>query len=258
MIRNIAILSMVMICLSGCDFYGKELPSATDIFYQAGSAYQSGDYDKAISLYENLLSGKIEGGDVYYNLGNAYLKKSEVGKAILNYTRAGQYIPRDSDLTANDRYAHTLMKQSDAKACLSPFVQEVLRLFGAISLKEAIGIFFILYYLLVALIIYVAIKRRGRILTIVIAIIVAASLVIAAIPVIDKAYFTERGAITVSSVIDVKKEPYDEAAVAFPIYAGMKVYVLKEGLGWLKVQRPDGRTGWVPVKGIENLSKNPV
>lgn len=253
MMRNIAVLFMAMICLSGCAFYGTESPSVTEIFYRAGSAYQSGDYDKAISLYEKLRSQEVGGGAFYYNLGNAYLKKGEAGKAIVNYTRAGQYIPRDSDLLANDKYAHTLMKQPDAPARLSPLVRETLRLYGALSLGETIDIFLIIYYLLTAIIIYAVFKRRGIILITVTALIVMAALAIAAIPVIDKINFAQRGAVTVGSVIDVKKEPYDEAAVAFPIYAGMKVYVLKEGQRWLKIQRPDGRTGWVPAKGVENI-----
>ncbi|MCX5680557.1 MAG: hypothetical protein NTZ95_07975 [Candidatus Omnitrophica bacterium] len=253
MIRKLAILFVIMICVSGCASEGKDRPSATDIFYRAAGAYQSGDYDKAIELYEKLRSSGIESGVVYYNLGNAYLKTNEIGKAILSYTRSRGYLPRDSDLIANDRYAHTLMKQPDAKTRSSPLVQEVLRLFGIISLKESIGIFLVIYYLLAALIIYAAVRRRGLILIIVLALIVTASLIIAAIPVIDKIYSAERGAIIVSSVVDVKKEPYDEAPTGFPIYAGMKVYVIKEGLGWFKIQRPDGRIGWVPAKSIENI-----
>ena len=253
MVKTIAVIFMTIICISGCSFDEKEKPSVTDMFYKAGSAYESGEYDKAIALYEKLRSGGIESGAVYYNLGNACLKNNQVGKAILNYTRAGRYIPRDSDLIANDRYAHTLMKQPDAKARLSQLSGETLRLFSIVNLKEAIGLFFIIYYLLTALIVCAVVTRRGRILIIAISLIVMAVLAITVIPVIDKIYFNERGAIAVDPIIDVKKEPYDEAPTGFPIYGGMKIYVLKEGLGWFKIERPDGRIGWVPSKGVEKI-----
>lgn len=246
-------MCLILICISGCAFYPGERPSTADIFERAGSYYQSGDYGKAIELYEKLRAGGVYNGVVYYNLGNSYLKKSDIGRAILNYVRAGEYIPRDSDLIANYRHSRTLMKQAEAKRRISQVEQEILRLFNDISLREAAVIYFMAYYLLGGCIVCIAVMRKWRILMVVPIIIVAASLVIAAIPLIDKVYTAEAGAIAVAGVTDAKKEPYDEAATSFPIYAGMKVYILKEGTDWFKVRRPDGRIGWVSRKAVERI-----
>ena len=51
---------------------------------QADSAYIEKEYAQACEIYESLLQ-KGESGEIYYNLGNAYFKQNQLGRAILNY-----------------------------------------------------------------------------------------------------------------------------------------------------------------------------
>ena len=67
---------------------------------EADSAYINKEYAKAIEIYESMLQ-QGESGEVYYNLGNAYFKQDELGKAILNYERALLLQPGNSDINAN-------------------------------------------------------------------------------------------------------------------------------------------------------------
>src|SRR4029077_19623718 len=46
-----------------------------------------------------------ESGPVYFNLGNAYFRAGNPGRAILNYERARRLMPRDPDLHANLGFA---------------------------------------------------------------------------------------------------------------------------------------------------------
>jgi len=71
------------------------------IFYKANAFYEDGKYDDAIKVYSGLIDQGLESGNLYYNMGNSYFKKGELGKAILNYERAKKLIPGDSDLKAN-------------------------------------------------------------------------------------------------------------------------------------------------------------
>ena len=48
--------------------------------------------------------GNVRNGKLYYNLGNAYARADEIGKAILNYKRAELYIPQDINLKNNLSY----------------------------------------------------------------------------------------------------------------------------------------------------------
>ncbi|HUI25620.1 MAG TPA: BatD family protein, partial [Candidatus Kryptonia bacterium] len=87
--------------------------SPNTVFFHANALYGEEHYAEAAAEYEKILAGGRESSSVYFNLGNAYFKAGDVGRAILNYERARRLIPRDPDLHANLDYARSLSDQSD-------------------------------------------------------------------------------------------------------------------------------------------------
>ncbi len=65
------------------------------------SAKSADDYRESANVLESMLADGFQSGAVYYNLGNAYYRAGEFGRAILNYRKAKPYRPRDSYLAAN-------------------------------------------------------------------------------------------------------------------------------------------------------------
>ncbi len=63
------------------------------------------DYHESAGVLESLLVDGFRNGAVYYNLGNAYFRAGEFGRAIAAYRKAKPYRPRDSYLEANLRQA---------------------------------------------------------------------------------------------------------------------------------------------------------
>jgi tetratricopeptide (TPR) repeat protein len=59
------------------------------------------DYRESAKVLESILADGFRSGVVYYNLGNAYYRAGEYGRAILNYRKAKPYRPRDPYLSAN-------------------------------------------------------------------------------------------------------------------------------------------------------------
>lgn len=59
------------------------------------------DYRESAHVLESILEDGYRNGAVYYNLGNAYFRAGEYGRAILNYRKAKPYRPRDPYLIAN-------------------------------------------------------------------------------------------------------------------------------------------------------------
>lgn len=71
------------------------------LFSTANAAYKQADYKKAISTYLELVSSGKVSAELYYNLGNAYLKDEQVGSAILYYERALRLNPSDGNIQKN-------------------------------------------------------------------------------------------------------------------------------------------------------------
>lgn len=69
------------------------------------AAKSQADYREAASLLESLLADGYRNAAVYYNLGNAYFRAGEYGRAIAAYRQAKSYRPRDPYLDANLRQA---------------------------------------------------------------------------------------------------------------------------------------------------------
>ncbi len=63
-------------------------------------------YAKAALRWERLIrEGRTHNGGLYYNLGNAYFRVNDLGRAILAYRRAERYLPLDVNLRQNLEYA---------------------------------------------------------------------------------------------------------------------------------------------------------
>lgn len=74
---------------------------ATQQMQEAIGAYRNEEYDRAIALYEGILSTGQHSAALYYNLGNAWYKSGVPGKAILNYERALLLDPSDRQAREN-------------------------------------------------------------------------------------------------------------------------------------------------------------
>lgn len=71
---------------------------ALELFDTAKSA---ADYRESANVLESIVADGYRNGAVFYNLGNAYFRAGEYGRAILNYRKAKSYRPRDPYLKAN-------------------------------------------------------------------------------------------------------------------------------------------------------------
>jgi tetratricopeptide (TPR) repeat protein len=77
--------------------------------FEIGNAlYQKGNYEGAITAYENVLQTKKQSAELYFNLGNCYYKLNKVAPAIYNYEKALVLNPGDTEIQNNLRFAHKM------------------------------------------------------------------------------------------------------------------------------------------------------
>lgn len=71
---------------------------------KADSAYMEGDYSKAIEIYNEVASSEGISAPLLFNLGNAYMKSDDYGRAMLAYLRAKRLDPSNKQITGNLNY----------------------------------------------------------------------------------------------------------------------------------------------------------
>src|SRR5881296_3235909 len=77
------------------------LAQADAEFAKANQEFAQGHFKEAISGYEALIRSGQWSANVFYDLGNAYFRTGDFGRAILNYERALALEPHHPEATAN-------------------------------------------------------------------------------------------------------------------------------------------------------------
>lgn len=79
---------------------------------RADSAYNAGDFEKAVTLYKAALADGHAESSLYFNLGNAAYEAGDYGTAVVSYERARRLDPTNSRIKENLRFVNT--KVTDA------------------------------------------------------------------------------------------------------------------------------------------------
>ena len=254
---SVLLILLWVIIFTPCSFaaQGAGGNAQESFFYQGNIAYQEGKYDLAIKSYELLASAGWEGGNLYYNLGNSYFKKGELGKAILNYVRAKQFIPEDSDLKSNYAYALSILNLGP-QSTGNNVQQAVDRLFAGITLNRLTILLSAIYILLiisfVLLLLFSGLRRffRPFIFMFLVLFILAASALD------SKIIYFFKGAVVISKEAEVKFEPLPSATTYFKLSEGNKVEVIEKTKNWYKIKRFDGKFGWVNKEAVSLIVRN--
>jgi len=244
------ICNLVLFTNAGCAQQGKAGDPAY-IFYKGNALYEEGKYDKAIHEFTTLLDRGLESGNLYYNMGNSYFKKGELGKAILNYERAKRLIPRDSDLKSNYKFA-TSRIQYDI-SLKSSWVKRVINIFNFLSLNEITFFLSSAFVLAILFLILRLFIRRFRKYTLAVTSCLTIVIMLLSIPLVERIMLLDTQAVVISENPEVRFEPLEDATTHFILYEGMKIITLQTNKEWTKIRRDDGKVGWVKGGEIEKI-----
>lgn len=223
------------------------------VFYTASEKYSKGDFAAAIADYEKILSSGYESGNIYYNLGNAYFRSGDLGKAILNYERAKRLLPRDMDVNANYRFASSKVNQPAGEKTGFWEWRPLRRYYTNFSVKGLIWISSSLYVFLLAAILLAFYRHEISRKLWITASVLFVCLILNLFVVWHVARNQRTEAIVMVPNADAHYGPSDSATVFFKLYEGTKVNILKEKDGWSRVRRLDGRNGWVHGDTLERI-----
>jgi len=211
-------------------------------FEQANKLYEQGKYRDAAAGYEALLEQKIESSTIYFNLGNAWYKAGQNGRAIAAYLRAERLTPRDPSIRFNLGFVRN--KVSETQVSPGTFLQRGLRRFTvnewSIAATSALWFWFLL---LAAREIRPrwAMMLRGYIIMAAAATVVLGAATGAAL--YDRSVV--RPGVVITPEVTVHYGPLDESRAFYTLRDGAEVRVLEEQNSWVKIEDANARQGWV-------------
>ncbi|HEX2464748.1 MAG TPA: tetratricopeptide repeat protein [Thermoanaerobaculia bacterium] len=216
---------------------------------RANDAYAASDFPTAIAGYRALLDSGHDHPLVHYDLGNAYLRQGELGRAIASYRRAAAGAPRDQDVSANLAYARKSARDAVTPPEPPMVWRTVFAWHYALSRSELWTAIVVLNTLLWALL-ALRLWRRSEALTwaaVVIAVLLAAGVTSLAF---HELYAT-RVAVVLPREIDARAANQADSVVRFKLHAGSEVLVRGESGGWLRIVLPSGEQGWIEAEQAE-------
>jgi len=227
--------------------------SPNTIFFRANTLYTEEHYADAAAQYEQLLAAGLESGNLYFNLGNAYFKAGDVGRAMLNYERARRLMPGDPDLLANLAYARSL---ADVSEDVPVWTRLLFPLAGRFStdglLLAASGLYVLLMMLLITARLLPTAARGARGAAVATAVTLALVLTSCAyrLATIDLPTYA---VVVAREDATVRFEPSTGGTAHFQAKPGSVLRLVAERGGWRQVRRADGRRGWIERDAVATL-----
>lgn len=217
------------------------------LFFRANNSYKEERYDAAIEDYEQLISSGLRSANTFYNLGNAYLRMGNRGKAILSYERAFRMRPRDADIRSNLSFARTLVEGSAGQYRRQWYQRVFLFLCGFLSVDEMTSLVSCLYFATAALfVLSILLKAQRK------PFLYSAAVLLALLAIVLPSFISsirefefQKKVVIMAKEIGVRFEPNDDATVHFELYEGAVIQITRTQEGWQQVRRHDGKMGWM-------------
>jgi tetratricopeptide (TPR) repeat protein len=137
----------------------QENPTAKE---QGDKAYAESRFADAVSIYETVLAEQGPSQALYYNLGNAYYRTNQPGKAILNYERALRIDANDEDTKANLEFVQSTVVDTIPQDDVPFFRQRSNALFGIFSKDTWRVIAVVSFFTMLAMLFLYLFKRNAR------------------------------------------------------------------------------------------------
>lgn len=237
-----------------CLFFFSEKSFGNDLLQKAETAYDAKKYKEAIANYEQLINDGFKSYQLYFNLGNAFYRNNELGKAIYYYELARKAEPNDEDVKINLGIASAkTIDKIDAKenffisavktSLLSSFSTKAWAWFSILSLVIACALFFVFVNSSRLLV-----KRVSFLLAAVLTItfVITYSLGYSAL----KSKSENKFAIILSKEVRVMNEPTPTAGNKFSLHEGTKVRVIENNGDWVLIKLDNGNEGWLKTADV--------
>jgi tetratricopeptide (TPR) repeat protein len=227
-------------------------------FRRGHDAYFHGRYAEAIDAYEHVAAFGVVSEDLFYNLGNAYLKAGQVGPAIYNYERALELDPSFDDAQFNLKVAHDLArKKGEDKLVGAESTPMWIRAVQPFTVGSLSWLFLSVYFAFFGLLIARRFLPPGFVRVGLTALTAFAALAALGTGTLlgGRLYLADRveRAVVLPDTVQVKEGPDPNYNAVFNVHAGLRVRITEKEQDWVRVRLGNGLEGWVLDRDLGRL-----
>lgn len=226
-----------------------------ELWETANHAYTSGDYAAALEVYDSIGAQGYTSSKLYYNMGNAYYKENQIGKAILYYNKAQRLDPSNEDIKHNLAVANAYARdridtvpeffvKTWARQMMYWFSSDTWAVLSLVFFAFALGL--VLVYLLGS---RMSRRKTGFYGALFCLLLFTGSLIFSSIQ--RRKILRPDEAVIMITAAPVKSEPNHASKDIFVLHEGTKVRVDGEMGDWREIVIADGNRGWIELKSIE-------
>jgi tetratricopeptide repeat protein/SH3 domain-containing protein len=226
-------------------------------FQAANKSYESGGFAQAATAYEDLLADGYESAGLHYNLGNAYFRQDELGRAILHYEKALLLQPGDGDILHNLDFArqHTVDKFEEVPDF---FLRAWWHRLGSRATSGVWGVIAAFLWLagFGALALWQLSRQRrtrktGFLAGLTLLLMSTMPLSLA----LSRAAWEQHSgqAIILGGTASLRSAPDEAGTEIYLLHEGTKLDLLEKLGEWHKVQLLNGEEGWLPDGAFEEI-----
>jgi tetratricopeptide (TPR) repeat protein len=249
---NLKLLLFILLLLfSAGSCFAADTPTAEELYFGANQAFKEDRYQDAIDGYLQLVGNGYVSGHLYYNLGNAYLRSGQLGRAILNYKRAQILIPRDADLNFNLRYA-----LDQAQDVISPdqnYLEQAFFWLEDLTLRELMWVFAGLNFLFWGILLLRLFVRPEWTYYVFIVLLIFWLVGGASLGVKWHQLKSDLRAVILAEEVDVLAGPDSNDTVLFKLHEGTTIQRVRIEDDWSLIRLSDSKRGWVESSTIETI-----
>jgi len=224
------------------------------IYVEAQRAYKSGEYERAIALYEEVVAANVDHEDVFYNLGNAYFREKQMGRAIFNYERAVRLAPEFEDAQFNLQVARDAVG-GEVVGETRPALWA--RLLFATSSGRLATFFLVLNGFAFSVLLITRFLSVGLSRTVALAAVSLAGVgaLLLLLLILGRAHWdsTVNEGVVLPDTVEMREAPEADSGGVGELYAGLVLRVVADETGWLRVRISNGVEGWVPKSAVGTL-----
>lgn len=215
------------------------------LFVQAAEAYDQRDFHKAQTCYAEIQAQGLVAPELYFNLGNTYMRLGQWGQAILSYRRAHALAPRDPDLASNLRFA------LDLAGALTPAPPPWQKIREHLNRGEWMTCALACYWVAALLVaIHLLLPRRPR-WCLRLAFMALCGFAVAAAALFDlHRWQTDPEAVILAPDVQSLFAPLESATAHFRLPEGSVVRIRERAGDWVKVEA-GGKSGWIRQSACE-------